>query len=499
MNNAFQLPILSISIWFPILMGILLMALVRGNGEAAKRNARWMALIISIFEFLITLPLVLKFDRSTSAFQFEESAQWIPDYGINYVLGVDGISVMFILLTSFVTIFAILASLEVIQDRVKEFMVSFLIMGGLMIGVFAALDAVIFYIFWEAMLIPMFIIIGVWGGPKRIYATVKFFLYTFAGSVLMLVALMYMYFQAGQTMSIPALMDVPLTLTEQCWLFVALLIAFAVKVPMFPVHTWLPHAHVQAPTAGSVILAAIMLKMGGYGFLRFSLPMFPDASTYLADVVIVLSLIAVIYTAYVAMMQTDMKRLVAYSSISHMGIVTLGFFVFTQQGIEGGIMQMISHGFVSAALFLIVGVMYDRLHTREIGAYGGVVNSMPAFAALAMVFFMGNVGLPGTTGFVGEIMVLIGTFQVNKLAAVLATTTLVLSAMYTLWLFKRVLFGDIVHEGVRTLKDLSTREWWVLAPLAVVTIYYGLFPNAIFDIMHVSVEHLIDQVATGKM
>ncbi|KPV41629.1 NADH:ubiquinone oxidoreductase subunit M [Thiohalorhabdus denitrificans] len=490
-----QLPILSLSVWLPILGGLLVLALGRNRDEMA----RWLALVVSGVVFLITTLLLVGFDTGTAGMQFVEDRVWIPAFDIHYKLGVDGLSVLLVLLTSLSTMIAVAASWESITRQVPLYMAAFLIMNGLMIGVFSALDAVLFYVFWEAMLIPMFLIIGIWGGPNRIYATIKFFLYTFFGSVLMLVALVYLYAQAG-TFDILALHDVQLSLAEQVWIFLAFLIAFAVKVPMWPVHTWLPDAHVEAPTAGSVILAAIMLKMGGYGFLRFSLPITPDASHELAWLVIAVSLVAVVYIGLVALVQEDMKKLVAYSSIAHMGFVTLGYFMFNNQGVAGGLVQMISHGFVSAALFLCIGVMYDRLHTRRISEYGGVANVMPVFAAFFMLFAMANAGLPGTSGFVGEFMVILGAFEVQPWFAVLAATTLILGAAYTLWLYKRVIFGAITSEKVeREMPPMSVREKWVFAPLAVLVLLMGLWPAPFLEIMDSSVTQLVEQVNTTKL
>ncbi|MFA9461645.1 NADH-quinone oxidoreductase subunit M [Thiohalorhabdus methylotrophus] len=490
-----QLPILSLSIWLPILGGVLVLAL----GPNRDEMARWLALVVSGAVFLVTTLLVLGFDTGTAGMQFVEDRVWISAFDIHYKLGVDGLSVLLVLLTSFSTVIAVASSWEAITRRVPMYMAAFLIMNGIMIGVFSALDAVLFYVFWEAMLIPMFLIIGIWGGPNRIYATIKFFLYTFLGSVLLLVALIYLYSQAG-TFDILAMHEVPLSLSEQIWIFLAFLIGFAVKVPMWPVHTWLPDAHVEAPTAGSVILAAIMLKMGGYGFLRFTLPITPDASHELAWLVIAVSLVAVVYIGLVALVQEDMKKLVAYSSIAHMGFVTLGYFMFNSQGIAGGLVQMISHGFVSAALFLCIGVMYDRLHTRLISEYGGVANVMPVFAAFFMLFAMANAGLPGTSGFVGEFMVILGAFKVEPWFAILAATTLILGAAYTLWLYKRVIFGSITSEKVeKEMPPMSRREKWVFAPLAALVLLMGLWPAPFLEIMDSSVTQLVEQVNTTKL
>jgi NADH-quinone oxidoreductase subunit M len=461
--------------------------------------ARWLALVVSGAVFLVTCLLLVPFETGVAGMQLVEDRVWIEAFDIHYKLGVDGISILLVLLTSLSTVVAVGASWESITRRVPMYMAAFLIMEGFMIGVFSALDAVLFYVFWEAMLIPMFLIIGIWGGPNRIYATIKFFLYTFLGSVLMLVALIYLYAQAG-TFDIVALHEVSLSLAEQVWIFLAFLIAFAVKVPMWPVHTWLPDAHVEAPTAGSVILAAIMLKMGGYGFVRFSLPITPDASHELAWLVIAISLIAVVYIGLVALVQEDMKKLIAYSSIAHMGFVTLGYFMFNPQGIAGGLVQMISHGFVSAAMFLCVGVMYDRLHTRLIKEYGGVVNVMPVFAAFFMLFGMANAGLPGTSGFVGEFMVILAAFKVEPWFGVIAATTLVLGAAYTLWLYKRVIFGPITSEHVeKDMPPMSRREKWVFAPLAVLVLVMGIWPAPFLEIMDSSVLNLVEQVNQSKL
>ncbi len=499
-------PILSATIWLPILGG----ALVLGSGDKAPNVSRWLALIFAVLTFLVSIPLYTGFDAGTAQMQFVEWAPWVPSFDVYYYLGVDGISMPLILLTTFISVLVIIAGWEVIQYKPSQYMAAFLIMEGVMVGVFAALDAMLFYVFWEAMLIPMFIIIGVWGGPNRVYATIKFFLYTFLGSVFMLVALIYMYFQSG-SMEILAFHDLQLNLTEQVLIFVAFLLAFAVKVPMWPVHTWLPDAHVEAPTGGSVILAAIMLKIGGYGFLRFSLPITPDASNELDWLIIAMSLIAVVYIGFVALVQQDMKKLIAYSSIAHMGFVTLGFFVVfgileqtgstqgAQLGIEGGMVQMVSHGFISGALFLCVGVMYDRLHSRQIADYGGVVHTMPLFAGFMVLFAMANAGLPGTSGFVGEFMVILSSFKANVWYAFLAATTLILGAAYTLWLVKRVVFGEVVHEGVATLKDINARETLILGVLAVAVLALGLYPAPLVDVMHASIDNLIQHVIQSKL
>ena len=487
-------PLLSIAVWLPIVGGIIVAAV----GDARAALARWLALAVAVATFAVTLPLYTGFDTQTHAMQFVEDAVWIDTFKIHYRLGIDGISLLLILLTSFSTVLVLISAWEVIKERVVQYLAAFLVMDGLMIGVFAALDAILFYVFWEAMLVPMFLIIGLWGGPNRVYATIKFFLYTFLGSVLMLVALIYLYFKAG-SFDILAMHNVKLGLTEQVLLFLAFFAAFAVKVPMWPVHTWLPDAHVEAPTGGSVILAAIMLKMGAYGFLRFSLPILPDASHELDWLMIALSLIAVVYIGLVALVQQDMKKLIAYSSIAHMGFVTLGFFIFNAQGIEGGIVQMISHGFISGALFLCVGVLYDRLHSRQIKDYGGVANTMPVFAAFMMLFAMANSGLPGTSGFVGEFLVIMGSFQANVWYAVAAGTTLVFGAAYTLWMYKRVVFGPVASDGVAALTDVSGREVSFLLLLALPVIVMGVWPNPFLEVMHASVEHLLTQVAASKL
>src|SRR3989344_3476416 len=487
--------LLSLAIWLPILGGV---AVLATGPDARAPLARRLALTVSILAFLATLPLYTGFDARTHAMQFTEDYAWIEALGIRYHLGIDGIALLLILLTSFSTVLVIVSAWQVIEKKVAQYLAAFLIMEGLMIGVFSALDAILFYVFWEAMLVPMFLIIGLWGGANRVYAAIKFFLYTFIGSVLMLVAFIYLYFQAN-SFEILAFHNLRIGLTEQVLIFLAFLAAFAVKVPMWPVHTWLPDAHVEAPTGGSVILAAIMLKMGAYGFLRFSLPITPDASHELAGLMIALSLIAVVYIGLVALMQEDMKKLIAYSSIAHMGFVTLGFFVFNAQGIEGGLIQMISHGFVSGALFLCVGVMYDRLHSRLIKDYGGVANRMPVFAAFLMLFAMANAGLPGTSGFVGEFLVILGAFQVNGWYAVAAATTLIFGAAYTLWMYKRVIFGPVANDHVATLNDINAREAVFLTALAVAVLVMGLWPQPFLETMHTSVEHLLKQAMTSKL
>jgi NADH-quinone oxidoreductase subunit M len=487
--------LLSLAIWVPIVAGVLVLALSRDQDAQA---ARWLALVGAVAGFAVTIPLYSRFQLGTSEMQFVETLEWIPRFNVNYLLGVDGISVLLILLNSFITVLAVWAGWVVIQQRVAQYMAAFLIQSGLINGVFAALDGVLFYVFFESMLIPMYLIIGIWGGPNRVYAALKFFLYTFLGSVLMLVALIYLYTVSGGRFSILEWYQLPLSLKTQLLLFVAFFVAFAVKVPMWPVHTWLPDAHVEAPTGGSVVLAAITLKVGAYGFVRFILPILPDASHYLAGFVITLSLIAVVYIGFVALVQPDMKKLIAYSSISHMGFVTLGFFLFSQLGVEGGLVQMISHGFVSAALFLCVGVLYDRMHSRLIGDYGGVVNTMPRFAAFAMLFAMANAALPGTSGFVGEFMVIIAAITANFWIGFLAATIMILGAAYTLWMYKRVWFGGVANAHVAALKDLSRREFWLLATVAAAVLAMGLYPKPFTDVMHASVSDLLAHVAKSK-
>ena len=500
-----ELPILSFVIWLPIIGGLLVLA----SGD--RLNPRPLSLAVAMITFLTSLLLYSGFDSSTADMQFEEKASWIPVFKIFYHLGIDGISMPLIILTTFTTVLVVLAGWEVIKQRPAHYMAAFLIMEGLMNGVFAALDAMLFYVFWEGMLIPMFLIIGVWGGPKRVYATIKFFLYTFLGSVFMLVALIYMYTQGGSF----AILDfhvLQLGLTEQVLIFLAFLLAFAVKVPMWPVHTWLPDAHVEAPTGGSVILAAIMLKIGGYGFLRFSLPITPDASHELDWLIIFMSLTAVVYIGFVALVQQDMKKLIAYSSIAHMGFVTLGFFlVFTimdnnagntsgaVMGMQGGMVQMVSHGFISGALFLCVGVLYDRMHSREIADYGGVVNTMPVFAAFMVLFAMSNAGLPGTSGFVGEFLVIIASFKANFWFAFLAATTLILGAAYSLWLVKRVVFGEVGNEQVAQLQDINGREALILGSLAAMVLLFGIWPAPLVEVMQATLENLVAHVTVSKL
>jgi NADH-quinone oxidoreductase subunit M len=488
--------LLSLSIWVPILAGLLVLATGTDRNAAM---ARAIALAGAVFGFLVTIPLYAGFDTQSAAMQFVELKPWIAHFNVNYHLGVDGISVLFILLNSFITVLVVIAGWTVIENRIAQYFASFLFLSGIMNGVFASLDGVLFYVFFEATLIPMFIIIGVWGGPNRVYAALKFFLYTLMGSLLMLVAVLYLYSKSGGSFSILDWHKLPIALPAQKWLFFAFLLAFAVKVPMWPVHTWLPDAHVEAPTGGSVVLAAIMLKLGAYGFVRFSLPILPDASRELAWLMIALSLIAVVYIGLVALVQADMKKLIAYSSISHMGFVTLGFFIFNAYGVEGALVQMISHGFISAAMFLCVGVMYDRMHSRQIGDYGGVVNTMPKFASFFMLFAMANCGLPATSGFVGEFMVIMGAMKANFWIAFAAATTLVFGAAYTLWMYKRVVFGAVANEHVAALKDLNGRETLVLGALAVAVLAMGIYPLPFTEVMHASVNDLLRHVALPKL
>ena len=494
-------PILSLTIWLPIIAGALIIA-------AGNSHARRFAMGASILTFLLSLLLYTGFDTTTSDMQFTENLAWLPSFDINYALGVDGMSMPLIILTTMINVIVVISAWEVIKDRPAIYLGSFSIMTGLMIGVFSALDAILFYVFFEATLIPMFLIIGIWGGPKRVYATIKFFIYTFLGSVMMLIALIYMYREGG-SFGVLDLHALVLDEQQQFWIFLAFLAAFAVKIPMWPVHTWLPDAHVEAPTAGSAVLAAIMLKMGGYGFLRFSLPITPDASAGMDVFMIVISLIAIVYIGFVALAQQDMKKLIAYSSISHMGFVTLGIFIAFQLiakddsagvalGIEGAMIQMISHGFISAAMFLCVGVMYDRIHSREIADYGGVINTMPIFAAFMVFFAMANAGLPGTSGFVGEFMVILASFKANFWIAFLAASTLILGAAYTLWMVKRVIMGPVGNDKVAALSDINKREFWMLGLLAAFVLLIGVWPNLIGNVMHASVENLVQHISTPK-
>ncbi|MBZ9986016.1 NADH-quinone oxidoreductase subunit M [Mesorhizobium sp. BH1-1-5] len=487
-------PILSLVTFLP-LVGVLLILFISDDSENARRNIRAIAFITTAFTFVISLFIWTGFDNSQAGFQFVEKHAWL-DSGISYHMGVDGISMLFVILTTFLMPFCILASWEAIEKRVKAYMIAFLILETLMIGVFCALDIVLFYVFFEAGLIPMFIIIGVWGGKRRVYASFKFFLYTLAGSVLMLLAIMAMFFQSGTT-DIPTLLTHNFPASMQTWLWLAFFASFAVKMPMWPVHTWLPDAHVEAPTAGSVILAAILLKMGGYGFLRFSLPMFPQASEMFAPLVFTLSVVAIIYTSLVALMQEDMKKLIAYSSVAHMGFVTMGIFAMNQEGVQGAIFQMLSHGLVSGALFLCVGVIYDRMHTREIDAYGGLVNNMPKYATVFLIFTMANVGLPGTSGFIGEFLTMLGVFKVNTWVAFFAATGVILSAAYALWLYRRVIFGALTKDSLKNLLDLSPREKAIIYPLVVLVIFFGVYPAPVFDATAASVKTLVTNVTAS--
>ncbi len=489
------MPLLSLAIWIPIVGGLLVLA------TGSDRNAplaRMLALVASIVGFLITIPLFTGFDTSTSNMQFEEIARWIPAFNINYHLGVDGLSVLFVILNSLITVMVIIAGWEVIQTKVSQYLAAFLIMSGLFNGVFAALDGILFYLFFEASLIPLYLIIGVWGGPGRVHAAFKFFLFTFAGSLLMLIAMIYLFMQSG-SFEIRDWHALPIDMSAQTLIFWGFLLAFAVKVPMWPVHTWLPEAHVEAPTGGSVVLAAIALKLGAYGFVRFSLPIVPDASQAMAPMMITLSLIAVIYIGLVALVQKDMKKLVAYSSVAHMGFVTLGFFIFNPLGIEGALIQMISHGFVSGAMFLCLGVLYDRLHTREISDYGGVANTMPKFAAFFMLFAMANVGLPGTSGFVGEFMIVLGAMEYNYWVSFFVATGIISGAAYTLWMYKRMMFGAIGNDKVAKMNDINKREFAFLAILAVCTLLMGIYPLPLTEVMHASVNNLLQHVAISKL
>lgn len=490
------LPWLTLAIFVPIIAGLFVLLLGRDDNPGP---ARALSLVGAVAGFLVTIPLYLGFDSSTAAMQFVEKAPWIEAFAVNYHLGVDGISLWFVLLTAFITIIVVMAGWEVITNRVSQYMAAFLILSGLMVGVFASLDGMLFYVFFEATLIPMYLIVGVWGGPNRVYAAFKFFLYTLMGSLLTLVAFIYLWHASGGSFDIQTWHTLPLGYTPQILIFLALFAAFAVKVPMWPVHTWLPDAHVEAPTGGSVVLAAIMLKLGAYGFLRFSLPIAPDASHSLAGIIIALSLIAVIYIGLVAIVQDDMKKLVAYSSVAHMGFVTLGFFLFNTAGVEGAIVQMISHGFVSGAMFLCIGVLYDRLHSRRIADYGGVVNVMPRFVTFFVLFSMANAGLPATSGFVGEFMVIMGAVEYNFWIGLLAATALILGASYSLWMVKRVAYGEITNPHVAEMQDLSGREFLIMGIMAIAVLYMGIHPKPFTDVMHVSVEALLQHVSISKL
>ena len=490
MMNAAGFPLLSLVTWLP-LVGVLVMMSVRGDEETVATNARWTALWTSLIVFALSLVLWVKFDKADGGFQFVESAAWLPQWGISYKLGVDGISVLFVLLSTALTPLCILASWESITSRVREFMISFLILETMMVGMFAALDAVVFYMFFEGVLIPMYLLIGIWGGPRRVYAAIKFFLYTLAGSVLMLLALLAIWYQVGST-DLVTLLAAKIPVSMQTWLFIAFFASFAVKVPMWPVHTWLPDAHVEAPTAGSVILAGVLLKMGAYGFLRFSVPMLPVATANLAPFIYTLSVVAVVYTSLVALAQTDMKKLIAYSSVAHMGVVTIGIFTVNVQGISGALFQMLSHGVVSAALFLCVGVVYDRIHSREIARYGGLADRMPKYAFAFMLFSMASCGLPGTAGFVGEFLVLVGAFKVNFWLAGLGSLGMILGAAYMLYLYRRVIFGSITRDDLRGILDLSAREVAVFAPLVVLTLWMGVYPSSFSGFFDAAVNAMVD-------
>ncbi len=490
-------PLLSLVTFLP-LVGAVFIMFIRGDAEVVARNARMTALWTSLITFALSILLWVNFDSTSADFQFVETHDWIPSFGITYQMGVDGISLLFVLLSTFLTPICVLASWEAIQIRVREYMIAFLVLETLMVGMFCALDLIVFYIFFEGVLIPMFLIIGIWGGKRRVYSAFKFFLYTLAGSVLMLLAILAIYFQT-ETTDIPTLLNTQLPVAMQYWLWLAFFASFAVKVPMWPVHTWLPDAHVEAPTAGSVILAGVLLKMGGYGFLRFSLPMMPDASTYFAPLVYALSIVAIIYTSLVALVQEDMKKLIAYSSVAHMGFVTMGTFAGTTQGIQGALFTMLSHGIVSGALFLIVGVVYDRMHTREIARYGGLVHRMPVYAFVFMVFMLASVGLPGTSGFVGEFLALTGTFQANTWVAFLGTTGIILGAAYMLYLYRRIVFGELTRADLKDILDLNLREKVIFAPMIVVVLWMGIYPKAFLDVFAPSVQALVDRYQAAQV
>ena len=491
MGNIVGFPLLSLITWLPMVGGLIILS-IRGDEKTVASNARWTALWTSLIVLVLSLVLWTKFDRTEAGFQFVENVVWLPEYKVSYKMGIDGISVLFVLLSTVLIPICILASWESIQTKVREFMLSFLILETMMVGMFCALDFIVFYMFFEAVLIPMYLIIGVWGGPRRVYAAVKFFLFTLTGSVLMLLALLAMWLHAGTT-DLPTLMHTQFPAGMQTWLFLAFFASFAVKVPMWPVHTWLPDAHVEAPTAGSVILAGVLLKMGAYGFVRFSIPMLPDASAYFAPFIFTLSVVAVIYTSLVALAQEDMKKLIAYSSVAHMGVVTIGLFTFNEQGIQGALFMMLSHGIVSAALFLIVGVIYDRIHTREIARYGGLADRMPGYAFAFMLFAMASCGLPGTAGFVGEFLVIVGALQVNFWLAMLGGAGMILGAAYTLFLYRRVIFGRITRDDLRGILDLSPREWAVFTPLIVLTMWMGIYPSSFTGFWDASVAAMVKQ------
>jgi NADH-quinone oxidoreductase subunit M len=490
--NSSGFPYLTVTTFLP-LVGAVLILILRGEAQSVARNARWIALWTSLVTLVLSLFIWAGFDPSTSDFQFVETAEWVPTFSITYHMGIDGISLFFVLLSTFLTVLCIIASWTSITNRVKEYMIAFLVLETLMVGMFCALDLIAFYMFFEGVLVPMFLIIGIWGGPRRVYSAFKFFLYTFLGSVLMLLAILAIYYETGST-DIPTAMAFGFSPAMQKWLWLAFFASFAVKVPMWPVHTWLPDAHVEAPTAGSVILAGVLLKMGGYGFVRFSLPMFPLATAYFTPLIFTLSIVAIIYTSLVALAQEDMKKLIAYSSVAHMGIVTLGIFTITQEGLQGAMMQMLSHGLVSAALFLVVGVVYDRLHTREIARYGGLADIMPKYAFIFMLFMLASIGLPGTSGFVGEFLVLLGSFQVSTLAAFLATTGTILGAAYMLYLYRRIIFGTVTRADVKAMLDLNPREIVVFAPIIVLVLWMGIYPLTFLKPMQASVANLIERV-----